>query len=391
MKKYFLKNDAGDQEGPFSPEELITKGIGPDTAVWYEGIENWTTASQVEELQSALGNLPVSPVTAETFSSDTLPVEEPVVIQAASVVEPVVASPAPEPVAPVVATPSPEPVAPVVAAAAPVAAMAAKAVRTKGNPVITWVLSLLVLGGTGYYVYQDMEKNKDSKMVTGMDIGTSSDTTIVEKEDPTNTDVEKQDPGITTENTDTITTAYSKDPVVVTDKSVKENPADANVKKEEVKKPVVPVVNKKEEEKKKQLAAEAKKKEEEKKKLLAAQALAAKEMEMRNGWVRYVTLGSFTTEGDDKVKPFTIPVYNGFNVAVDKVTLRVDYLKKEKIVGSETLVLGTIPAKSGSNIQATGNKKGKKANVYIIGVNSRALHFCYPSTGGKAGDQYYCN
>lgn len=81
---------------------------------------------------------------------------------------------------------------------------------------------------------------------------------------------------------------------------------------------------------KKQLAAEAKKKEEEKKKLLAAQALAAKEMEMRNGWVRYVTLGSFTTEGDDKVKPFTIPVYNGFNVAVDKVTLRVDYLKKEK-------------------------------------------------------------
>lgn len=50
-------------------------------------------------------------------------------------------------------------------------------------------------------------------MVTGMDIGTSSDTTIVEKEDPTNTEVEKQDPGITTENTDTITTADSKDPL----------------------------------------------------------------------------------------------------------------------------------------------------------------------------------
>ena len=114
-------------------------------------------------------------------------------------------------------------------------------------------------------------------------------------------------------------------------------------------------------------------------------------MEMRNGWVRYVTIGSFTTEGDDKVKPFTIPVYNGFNVAVDKVTLRVDYLKKEKIVATETLVLGTIPAKSGSNIQATGNKKGKSANVYIVGASSRALHFCYPSTGGKAGDQYYCN
>lgn len=386
MQKYFLKNDAGDQEGPFNPEELIAKGIGPDTAVWYEGLENWTTASQVEELQTALSSIPVSPVTAASFSSDILPVEEPVVIPAEPVVEPVAATPAPEPVAPVVATPSPEPVAPVVAAAAPVAAIAAKPVRTKGNPVITWALSLLVLGGTGYYVYQDMEKNKDSKSVSDIELVSSGDTTIVTTEDPNKTTDENQDPEITTTVTDTVTTTNSKDPVEGTDK-----PADVVVKKEEVKKPVVPVVNKKEEEKKKQLAAEAKKKEEEKKKLLAAQALAAKEMEMRNGWVRYVTLGSFTTEGDDKVKPFTIPVYNGFNVAVDKVTLRVDYLKKEKIVGSETLVLGTIPAKSGSNIQATGNKKGKKANVYIIGVNSRALHFCFPSTGGKAGDQFYCN
>jgi GYF domain 2 len=374
MQKYFLKNDAGDQEGPFSPEELIAKGVGPDTPVWYEGIENWTTVSQVEELQTALSSIPVNPVTAESFSSDILPVEEPVVIPAEPIVEPVAT------------TPAPAPVAPVVAAAAPVAAIPAKPARAKGNPVITWALSLLVLGGTGYYVYQDMEKNKDSKSVSGTEIETTTYTTNVTTNDPAISNNDKQDPEVISETTDTLITSDSKDPVEGTDK-----PADVAVKKDEVKKPVVPVVDKKEEEKKKKLAAEAKKKEEEKKKLLAAQALAAKEMEMRNGWVRYVTIGSFTTEGDDKVKPFTIPVYNGFNVAVDKVTLRVDYLKKEKIVASETLVLGTIPAKSGSNIQATGNKKGKSANVYIIGASSRALHFCYPSTGGKAGDQYYCN
>jgi GYF domain 2 len=374
MQKYFLKNDAGDQEGPFSPEELIAKGVGPDTPVWYEGIENWTTVSQVEELQTALSSIPVNPVTAESFSSDILPVEEPVVIPAEPIVEPVAT------------TPAPAPVAPVVAAAAPVAAIPAKPARAKGNPVITWALSLLVLGGTGYYVYQDMEKNKDSKSVSGTEIETTTYTTNVTTNDPAISNNDKQDPEVISETTDTLITSDSKDPVEGTDK-----PADVAVKKDEVKKPVVPVVDKKEEEKKKKLAAEAKKKEEEKKKLLAAQALAAKEMEMRNGWVRYVTIGSFTTEGDDKVKPFTIPVYNGFNVAVDKVTLRVDYLKKEKIVASETLVLGTIPAKSGSNIQATGNKKGKSANVYIVGASSRALHFCYPSTGGKAGDQYYCN
>jgi GYF domain 2 len=378
MKKYFLKNDAGDQEGPFSPEELLAKGVGPDTSVWYEGLENWTTVSQVEELQTAFSNLSVSGAATEAVVPDILPLEEPVVIPAEPVVEPVV-----EPVA---ATPAPEPVAPVVAAAAPVAAIPAKPARTKGNPVITWALSLLVLGGTGYYVYQDMEKNKDIKNVSGTEIETTTYTTNVTTNDPAISTDTKQDQEVISETTDTVITSDSKDPVEGTEK-----PADVAVKKEEIKKPVVPVADKKEEEKKKKLAAEAKKKEEEKKKLLAAQALAAKEMEMRNGWVRYVTIGSFTTEGDDKVKPFTIPVYNGFNVAVDKVTLRVDYLKKEKIVASETLVLGTIPAKSGSNIQASGNKKGKSANVYIIGASSRALHFCYPSTGGKAGDQYYCN
>lgn len=386
MKKYFLKNDAGDQDGPFSPEELITKGIGPDTAVWYEGLENWTTASQVEELQSALNSTSLSTAVDAAVTEEVSPASEPIVIPAEPVAGPVI-----EPIAePLVNTPVQEAVPPVTAAA-PAATIAAKPVRTKGNPVITWALSLLVLGGTGYYVYQDMEKNKDGKKVAGTEIETTNYTTEVTTNDPNLTSDVNKEAEIISERTDTSNSPEAKDPVDVSDKSIKEVPADPTTKKDEPKKLVVPPASKKEEEKKKQLAAEAKKKEEEKKRLLAAQALAAKEMEMRNGWVRYVTLGSFTAEGDDKVKPFTIPVYNGFNVAVDKVTLRVDYLKKEKIVGSETLVLGTIPAKSGSNIQATGNKKGKKANVYIIGVNSRALHFCYPSSGGKAGDQYYCN
>jgi len=76
---------------------------------------------------------------------------------------------------------------------------------------------------------------------------------------------------------------------------------------------------------------------------------------------------------------------------LDQVTLRVDYLKKEKVVGSETLVLNTIPARGTMNVQAAGNKKGKTVNVYITGITSRQLHFCYPSGSGKAGDPYYCN
>jgi hypothetical protein len=115
-------------------------------------------------------------------------------------------------------------------------------------------------------------------------------------------------------------------------------------------------------------------------------------MEMRNNWPRYVSIGTFKTEGDDKVKPFNIPVHNGFPVPVEKVTLRVDYLKKEgKVVESETVVVTDIPARGSKQVLTSGNKKAKTANVYITGITSRQLNFCYPSGSGKQGDIYYCN
>lgn len=400
MKKYFFKNDAG-QQGPFNLEELKDKGITPDTPIWHEGLDSWTTAAQVDELKELIA----PPVTvqevveqvaapaAEKTEAASEAVESAVADTVTEVKEemtaPVAAASTEVPEATTIEAPVTNPVTET-AAAAPVA----KTVRKKGNPVITWALSLAALGGTGYYVYQDMEKNKTgasetvvtdnageqadtTNTVTMTDVNTSTDnTTAVETE---SSDADKTDTiGITTTTTKPAVTE-------VTDEEKTKKLA------EEKKKLIAAEAKKKEEEKKKLLAAETKKKEEEKKKLLAAQALAAKEMEMRNNWVRYITIGSFKTEGDDKVKPFTIPVYNGYNVAADKVTLRVDYIKKEKIVGSETIVVSNIPAKGSATAQAAGNKKGHKANVYITGATSRQLHFCYPSTGGKAGDPYYCN
>jgi hypothetical protein len=50
MKKYFLHNGTT-HEGPFDIEELKVKEITNDTSVWFDGLDDWTTADKVEELK----------------------------------------------------------------------------------------------------------------------------------------------------------------------------------------------------------------------------------------------------------------------------------------------------------------------------------------------------
>lgn len=50
MKQYYYID--GEQHGPISLEELKKKNIGRDTLIWYEGMGDWTKASEVEELSS---------------------------------------------------------------------------------------------------------------------------------------------------------------------------------------------------------------------------------------------------------------------------------------------------------------------------------------------------
>ncbi|MFM9944954.1 MAG: DUF4339 domain-containing protein [Bacteroidia bacterium] len=50
MKKYYLHNGT-EQEGPFDIDELKLKNISLDSPIWYEGIENWATVGQIDELK----------------------------------------------------------------------------------------------------------------------------------------------------------------------------------------------------------------------------------------------------------------------------------------------------------------------------------------------------
>ena len=368
MSTYFIKNEAG-QEGPFTLEELKTKGISAGTSILQEGTENWTTAGELAELK-ALFAAPEAGVPA-AISETTIPAENEIKTTTAATATTATT------LAATAATPAPPP------ASAPVAT----AGRKTGSAVIGWILSFAAIGGTGYYVYQDMEKNKDA----AADVTTIQQTDSVATQDVT-----------TNDHLDTTATITTEFPLTDTAAVVTSEPATTNVTPTSTlttstttKDPVA--LKKAEEEKKKLLAAQAKKKEDEKKKLLLAEAkkkeaaaAAARETALRNNWARYVTVGSYKIEGDDKVKPFTIPVNNGYSVSLDKVTLRVDYLKKNKLVTTETLVLNNIGANNTQTVQAAGNKKGHTANVYITGINSSQLHLCYPVHNGNPNDPFYC-
>jgi len=53
MKKYYLHNGS-ENVGPFDLENLKTQQLKKDTPIWHEGIDSWTTAGQIEELNELL-------------------------------------------------------------------------------------------------------------------------------------------------------------------------------------------------------------------------------------------------------------------------------------------------------------------------------------------------
>ena len=57
MRQYyiFLENE---QIGPLSFDELSSKQISKDTKVWFEGIEDWKNAGEIEELKKILISIP---------------------------------------------------------------------------------------------------------------------------------------------------------------------------------------------------------------------------------------------------------------------------------------------------------------------------------------------
>jgi len=57
MKKYFYSNGT-EKQGPFSFDELKTENITQETLIWFEGLEDWTVAYEIEELNEIFELIP---------------------------------------------------------------------------------------------------------------------------------------------------------------------------------------------------------------------------------------------------------------------------------------------------------------------------------------------
>lgn len=52
--EFFIIDCNGQQAGPFSFDQLVQKGISPETLVWKQGMADWTPAWKVEDLRAVL-------------------------------------------------------------------------------------------------------------------------------------------------------------------------------------------------------------------------------------------------------------------------------------------------------------------------------------------------
>jgi hypothetical protein len=57
MKQYYLFLD-NEQTGPLTIEEISTKITSRETKVWFEGLEDWKSAGEIEELSKLLVSIP---------------------------------------------------------------------------------------------------------------------------------------------------------------------------------------------------------------------------------------------------------------------------------------------------------------------------------------------
>ncbi|WPR70654.1 DUF4339 domain-containing protein [Flavobacterium sp. NG2] len=71
MNSYFLHNGI-ESSGPFTLEELKSKNIKPNTPVWCQGMPDWKTAAEVEELKFLITVIPPPLKRNDTVATSTV-------------------------------------------------------------------------------------------------------------------------------------------------------------------------------------------------------------------------------------------------------------------------------------------------------------------------------
>lgn len=74
MKKYFY-SDGKEKHGPLSFDELKQEGISKQTLIWFEGLDDWTQAGELNEMKPIL-ELQPPPISTEEKEESIEPVEK---------------------------------------------------------------------------------------------------------------------------------------------------------------------------------------------------------------------------------------------------------------------------------------------------------------------------
>ena len=72
MRKYFIHNGQT-EKGPFDIDQLKELQIASETPIWFEGMQNWTTAGNIPELQSIINSYGLPPKFEIPLQTTTIP------------------------------------------------------------------------------------------------------------------------------------------------------------------------------------------------------------------------------------------------------------------------------------------------------------------------------
>ncbi len=173
MKKYFI-HDGTSQLGPFDLEELASKNLHADTPIWYDGLSDWTTAGKLDELKDIVVHTPPPfHLTQQPVVEEVNPVEEKpaaVVSETTNNQQPVTSTQQPTPSNQQPAT-SNQQQATNSQQQAPIPVLPAVKPIVKSTAWISMVAGLVILSGTGFFVYWNMShnNNNNSTIVTNPD------------------------------------------------------------------------------------------------------------------------------------------------------------------------------------------------------------------------------
>ena len=71
MRQYYIY-DGQKKKGPFDLEQLKSQSLSKETPVWYEGLENWAMAGNIDELQELFIRKKTPPPLPKLFEKKAL-------------------------------------------------------------------------------------------------------------------------------------------------------------------------------------------------------------------------------------------------------------------------------------------------------------------------------